>query len=388
MNRIKSTAVLLAITLSHLIQAQQIEDIQGIAKESKSEAYYETQAKLWKQKTRENPQDGHAWHMYYRAQRAFYQKSDYDLWLANRSAVFEKLKPIIDASKKSIDGTYEYYLMESINTDSKKAIEYTMKAYDIDPNRTETYESILIETIKNNDEEKTAEISERMLASNYYSNALYKWNFNALKTVEKDGVFITQGDNDSMPRWILQYGKGIRKDVTVVNVWMLDRVKGYRERIFTRLELPPMQKEKSDFDRDVDYVNAIMVHILKHSKRPTYVGCGMDVKIFKEAGISDRMFLVGTAFRYSDKKIDNLALLKKNFEHNYQLDYLINTFQMHSEDEHVRQQINLTYIPGIMKLGNHYSLAGDKEKSDYYYGLFDTIAKWSGREEQIKAWYN
>ena len=51
MNRIKSTAVLLAITLSHLIQAQQIEDIQGMVKESKLEAYYETQAKLWKQKT-------------------------------------------------------------------------------------------------------------------------------------------------------------------------------------------------------------------------------------------------------------------------------------------------------------------------------------------------
>ena len=44
MNRIKSTAVLLAITLSHLIQAQQIEDVQGIETESKSEACSETQA--------------------------------------------------------------------------------------------------------------------------------------------------------------------------------------------------------------------------------------------------------------------------------------------------------------------------------------------------------
>ena len=234
---------------------------------------------------------------------------------------------------------------------------------------------------------KSTEISKRMLASNYYSNALYKWNFNALETAEKDGVFITQGDNDSMPRWILQYGRGVRKDVSVVNVWMLNMDKGYRERIFTQLELPPMENRRSDFNGDVDYVDAIMIHILKNSKKPAYVNCGIDVNIFKEAGISDRMYLVGTAFRYSETKIDNLALLKKNFEHNYDLEYLYNEFQVHSEDEHVRQQINLTYIPGIMKLGNHYSLAGDKQKSDYYYGLFDHLAEMSGRQEQINSWY-
>lgn len=387
MNRIKITLLAVALSFGQWVNAQQAEDIQGITKESKTEAYYKTQAELWKNKTAENPKDSHAWHMYYKAQRAYLQKSDYEMWLANRSGVLEKLQPIVDDSKKYINGTYEYYLMESLNTDSKKSIEFTMKAYEIDPNRTETYESILAESILKNDEKKAVEISKRMLASNYYSNALYMWNYNALQTAEKDGVFITQGDNDSMPKWILQYGRGIRNDVTVVNVWMLNMNEEYRERTFAKFGLTAMEKKRSDFESDVEYVDAIMIHILKASKQPAYVGCGLDVSIFKEAKISDRMFLVGTAFRYSDTKIDNLALLKKNFEHNYELEYLYNEFQVHSEDEHVKQQINLTYIPGIMKLGNHYSLAGDKQKSDYYYGLFDHLAEMSGREEQIKSWY-
>lgn len=387
MNRIKISLLLIALTVSQLTFAQKAEDIQGIAKEAKTEGYYKTQSELWKNKTVESPKDAHAWHMYYKAKRAYYQLSDYDMWLANRNDIFAKLKPIIVDSKKTIDGSYEYYLLESMNTDSDKSIDFTMKAYEIDPNRTETYESLLVEYVITDNVQKATEISKRMLACNYYSNALYKWNYNALQTVEKDGVFITQGDNDSMPRWILQYGKGIRKDVTVVNMWILNRSKEYRERIFAKLGVPTLVKKKSDAIPEVDFVNSIMIHVLKTSKKPAYVGCGLDVKIFKEAGISDKMFLVGTAFTYSDSKIDNLAMLKKNFEYNYELEYLMNEFQVHSEDEHVKKQVNLTYIPGIMKLKQHYSLAGDEQKCAYYSGLFERIAQESGREEQINAWY-
>ena len=156
---------------------------------------------------------------------------------------------------------------------------------------------------------------------------------------------------------------------------------------YAKLGISEMSKKRSDYSNDVEYVYALMNHVLKTSKRPAYVGCGIDVNIFKAAGISDNMYLVGTAFRYSETKIDNLALIKRNFEQNYNLDYLFNEFQVHKEDEHVKQQINLTYIPGIMKLGNHYSLAGDEKKSDYFFGLFDHIAEMSEREEQIKSWY-
>ena len=387
MNRIKIALLLVVISMGQLMYAQEAEEILGIAKESKTEAYYKTQSELWKTKTAENPKGAHAWHMYYKAKRAYFQMSDYDMWLSDRSGVLAKLKPIIAESKKNIDGTYEYYLMESLNTVSDKSIQFAMKAYNIDPNRTETYESLLVEYIKTNNEGKAVEISKRMLASNYYSNALYMWNYNALQTAEENSVFVTLGDNDSMPRWILQYGKGIRNDVTVVNVWLLHMYKDYREHMFAKLGLSEMAKKRSDFSNDVDYVYALMNHILKTSKKPAYVGCGIDVNIFKEAGISDNMYLVGTAFRYSETKIDNLALIKRNFELNYKLDYLFNEFQVHKEDEHVKQQINLTYIPGIMKLGNHYSLAGDEQKSDYFFGLFDRIAEMSEREEQIRSWY-
>lgn len=67
MNRIKITLLAVALSFGQWVNAQQAEDIQGITKESKTEAYYKTQAELWKNKTAENPKDSDAWHMYYKA---------------------------------------------------------------------------------------------------------------------------------------------------------------------------------------------------------------------------------------------------------------------------------------------------------------------------------
>lgn len=370
----------------HVIFAQKAQEIRGIAKERKTAEYYKEQSGLWKNEAKNNPMVSHNWIMYYKAQRAYLQKTD-PSWPSNRNVVFEKLRPIIDEAKKTIGDTYEYYIMESINTDSKESIKFALRAYEIAPERTETYETLLIEYVKKGNEEKAEEISKLMLASNYYSNANYKWNYNALQTVEKNGVFITQGDNDSMPRWILQYGLGIRKDVEVVNIWMLKTYEEYRKRIFSKLDITPMEKQISDFSSNRAYIDALLIHILKTSKNASYIGCGGDMSRFKKDDVADDLYLVGTAFRYSTKKLDNLALLKRNFEQNYDLEYLFNEFQIHAEDAMVKQRMNLTYTPGIMKLKEHYALAGDVQKCNYYTKLFDLIAKNSGREAEIRSWY-
>lgn len=378
--------LILFVLGTHVMFAQKAQEIRGIAKENKTAEYYKEQSILWKKKTTNNPIVYHNWIMYYKAQRAYLQKTD-PSWPSNRNIVFEKLRPIIDEAKKTIGNSYEYYIMESVNTDSKESIKFALKAYEIDPTRTETYETLLIEYVKNGNEEKAEEISKLMLASNYYSNANYKWNYNALQTIEKNGVFITQGDNDSMPRWILQYGLGIRKDVEVVNVWMLKTYEEYRKRIFSKLDITPMKKQRSDFGSGREYVDALLIHVLKTSRNTSYIGCGVDMSRLKRNNVADNLYLVGTAFRYSTKKLDNLALLKKNFEQNYDLEYLFNEFQIHAEDAMVKQRMNLTYIPGIMKLKEHYSLAGDVQKCNYYTELFDLIAKKSGREGEVRSWY-
>lgn len=371
------------LTLS--VSAQQANDILGIAKENKTPAYYAEQKVLWKNITDDEPKNARAWVNYYAAQRAYLQLTEKENWANDQESIFSRLKQIIDASEQHIDGTFEYYYMRSYNTRSDESIAFTKKAFAIDPDRWETHGSLLSHYAKTGNHKDAEVIAKKMIQNNHYSHANFMWNYNSLMTTKKNAIFITSGDMDTLPKWVIQYGKGIRSDVLVLNKFVLIHEKEHRQRVLKDIGVSDLEPKENE--GLTEYADRMVVHIMKNATRPVYLGCGTPVSFFEKNKIDDKMFLTGLAFLYSENDVDNLAMTKKNFEQNYDLEYLTNNFQIHSNDEVVNRYMNPTYLPGLMKLKKHYQHTNEKEKEEYYTNLIKQIAEDSGRKEEILSWF-
>ncbi|MBT6144901.1 MAG: hypothetical protein HOH74_05695, partial [Gemmatimonadetes bacterium] len=189
--------------------------------------YYQQQMPLWSDYLADHLQDSHAW-------RSRYLSAEY-----SRSADAEQLDRILQEMSQAVPNCWQLpylkarrvglgHLERHLALLEEASRRCRQDCADID-------ESLgLIHELRS-DTTAAAAAWKRFYASHTIATGLLDYNYNLLQTVEKDGVLITNGDNDTMPAWILQRVHGVRADVTIINLSVAHTQRPWLESQLSRL---------------------------------------------------------------------------------------------------------------------------------------------------------
>ncbi len=348
--------------------------VYSVVKQKQHPDWYREQANLWMNEIDKNSKSPEAWLNYYTAKRM--------LKILGQGVTQEDLNGIVKRLSTEIPNSFEYHYIAYWNRGLKTTKEqqiHLKKAHELGPNRVELMDDLFSHYLIENDRKNKLEVAKRWFNTNDISAGLYAWNYNMLQSVDANGILFTNGDNDTYPAFVLQLAKGVRNDVIVMNTSLLT-VKKYCDNLLKSSGLPVFEKEVDDFDSRLDFQKAIVEHIKKHSKRSIYFAVTVYPELY--ASFKDELYNVGLAFKWSIAKFDNVAVIKRNFEKKYLLDYL-EIDLMNDLSSGVVDQANANYLISMLTLYNHYEQSEDEEGKDMEY-LIDRIAKKNGLQAEVQ----
>jgi len=186
-----------------------------------------------------------------------------------------------------------------------------------------------------------------------------------LQSVEDNAILITFGDNDTYPAWVLQRAKGIKPNVSVINASLIF-LDEYRETYFRELGIP-------NFDVDWDKAKSyqmmqtnLVKHIKANTKRPMYFGISAPKELYES--FKDEVHNVGLAYKWSEERFDNIAVIKKNYEKYYMLDYLKEEFS-NDISQGIIDENSGNYIISLVTLYHHYKESEDPKMKEVKTGI-------------------
>lgn len=345
--------------------------IEPITKATYDHAFYAEQAELWKQETNNNSQNAEAWINYYQAAR-------YANMFAEGGAKKYDMDGIVGGMPAALANTFEFNYIRFIHENNwDKRYNHLLKAHELAPERTDAYLALINYYTSEGNTEKVAYFCQALFEAGEFMPSIMAWNYNMLASIEKDGILLTHGDNDTYPAWVIQNVKNTRKDVKVLNVNLLMH-DSYRQRIFEEMGLSPISA--ADYHNYQDMYLAITRQFMQQSSHPVYVATSVPEYIRKALG--DSLYLVGLAFKYSSEPFDNLAFLKNNYENKFLKDHLY--IQLEPDTgSNVIANMNMHYLPAIILLRNHFQDSGEQAKASEMESMIRSIAMKAGKEDFI-----
>lgn len=362
-------------------KAQELKKVYSIVREMQSEDWYKTQQSLWGKEVEKDTLNAVAWENYYNAARALKNISWQDKELNKKRR--EVTGKIADEAILAIPNTYQGNLIawrESGN--NPVVIHFLEKAYELNPNNEEVLVNMLTQAKLMGKDKEYSKYCKQYYKTNDVPVGLLNWGLNLLSGLDQKAIVFTSGDNDTYPLWLMQEAKNIRKDIQVLNVYLLME-NDYRNKLFLELGLPILDVDMLSYKTQKEYETnktKIIDHVFSNYKHSVYV-VSTSVESFKPE-YGSQLHLTGLAYKYSKENFDNISLIIRNFEKRYLLDYLTITLSFNIGNK-VAENAQVMYLPALTKLYKHYKNTEQAEKLKGVKELLLLIGERTGSLEEV-----
>ena len=343
--------------------------------------WYQTQAELWKKETMKNKKNASAWMYYYLATRYEHTMCGEPQYMLDEED-YKVLGDILSGMAKNVPQSYEYNYLMYYNSGwgNPENTKYLLKAYEINPDRSEIYPDLIVYFETNGKYEDRDKVVKHRQEISPASPGMMAWNYNALATLEENAIVLTGGDNDTYQKWTLQIVNNIRPDVRVINTSLI-MIESYRNRLFSELGIAPFTI-KVDSSNWQNFNQLIVEHVCHNSgSHPVYIWNSLPEGHY--ASLKDSLYLEGIVYKYSPERYDNVAVIRKNFEQIMLLDYVIAPLSA-DVSQSIVDNSNLNYIPAFMQLYDHYRLCGESDKAGNMAKLLRLLVSRAGNDEYRK----
>lgn len=375
----KTLSIFIALLIGYFSLAQQPETVYGIAKERREESWYLTQLQLWKKELDANAKNANAWYNYYKASRALRNVLTAD---EDKKKYRELCKKIVEDAYLAVPESFEANHMKWSEGGNDSALfNYLKKAYDINPNDSRTYEELATYYEIQHNKTEYEKACKLMYTSNLMHPSMLHVGYNMLAEASPNAILFTAGDNDTYAAWVVQESKNFRKDVRVINLSLL-MVDDYRNKLFKELGIPPLDvKTENATNKEWNEAKQKMLeHLLNNSdKHPVHIAvCAAFA--FSEKW-SEQLYLTGLTYQYSTEKLDNTALILRNYDKRFLLDHLKEQFTF-AITAKAADELNACYLPSMIQLYSHYLTTEQNERAKELRLMIVDLSKKAGEEEQ------
>lgn len=331
---------------SMIFSQEKPQQIKGIAESDYTNDWYKKQMGLWQKEVQKDQNNAEAWYNYFRATR--YANINHK----ESKEVKNLLKRLVDDMGKHVPDSYQYlylsYFIDNKNSDFsllERSFELSGRTF------MDAVVDLLIHYELNDNASKKKELCLRILQDQYYLPGVLDYNYNLLMSCEKAGILFNYGDMETFPSWALQNGKNIGADLSLINLSLIKENLAYFELKLKNKGINIASLKLPDIN-DKSFISSFCKAMAnKYPQIPIYFSIGLPKEYYQN--FSEKLYLTGLAYKYSENRLDNELLLKDNVESRFVLDFL-KTNDWNEQLPGYVKRMNTNYLTAFIKLVEYY----------------------------------